>query len=716
MTIPSNAIPITISSLPPLEAVDALPSDVVPVVHAGQNYKISLGSITGAAGGVPATRRINTGTGLTGGGALSGDLTLALQNIGSGGNLTGSATSVYNIAWDIYGRISTVSQTTIPYPTLAQVTASGSSSASAITLSGLATLSGGVVMTTGQVTSAPVADNDLVRKTDLQAAQAAIAFKPAVQCAATTNVVATAYNKVGTNTWLQDTLVGSGTLVIDDYTVLQGDFVLLTSQAAVTGALLGAANGSYVATSITAGGWTLTRSVIPQNGNLFFVEFGTSNTGTSYINNTPGVITDGTTNITFTRFQIGISAVSSSSTASGLSLTTTSGTTSPAISLAWSAAKVPPANIASGSTANAGWVPTVQADGTLAYNAVSAPTNVLSATNIAGGTAGALPYQTAPTTTTFLALGTSGYILTASSNGPTYTNPTTITVGSATSATTATSATKASNLALGAAGSIPYQSAADTTSYLALGSSGYVLTAGAAAPAYAAASTLTVGSATSSTTATNLAGGAPASIPYQSAAGMTAFIGAGTSGQVLTSAGANIPVWSTPSTSATNLAGGVAGAVPYQSAVATTGFTAAGTSGQVLTSNGTSSPTWTTINAAPTAGVGISVSGQTVNAVGTTINNQTAAYTLVAGDAGKTIVITTGGVTIPANVLAAGNIVSIVNNSGSTQTITQGSGLTLQWDAQSAATTGNRTLGLYSVATVIFISATSAFILGGALT
>lgn len=46
--------------------------------------------------------------------------------------------------------------------------------------------------------------------------------------------------------------------------------------------------------------------------------------------------------------------------------------------------------------------------------------------------------------------------------------------------------------------------------------------------------------------------------------------------------------------SANNLVGGGAGQVPYQSATNTTAFLAAGTSGQVLTSNGTSAPTWTT--------------------------------------------------------------------------------------------------------------------------
>lgn len=62
-----------------------------------------------------------------------------------------------------------------------------------------------------------------------------------------------------------------------------------------------------------------------------------------------------------------------------------------------------------------------------------------------------------------------------------------------------------------------------------------------------AAGTITAslsGNAATATTATNLAGGAASQLPYQSAAGTTSFIANGTAGQVLTSAGAGVPVWS----------------------------------------------------------------------------------------------------------------------------------------------------------------------------
>lgn len=61
-----------------------------------------------------------------------------------------------------------------------------------------------------------------------------------------------------------------------------------------------------------------------------------------------------------------------------------------------------------------------------------------------------------------------------------------------------------------------------------------------------AATATTATTATSATTATNLAGGATGSVPYQSGAGATTFLGIGSTGQVLTVAG-GVPSWATPS-------------------------------------------------------------------------------------------------------------------------------------------------------------------------
>ena len=126
-----------------------------------------------------------------------------------------------------------------------------------------------------------------------------------------------------------------------------------------------------------------------------------------------------------------------------------------------------------------------------------------------------------------------------------------------------------------------------------------------------------------------------------------------------------------------------------------------------------------------TAGTGLSLSSGTtyngsaaltLNATGSTLNPQTSAYVLIASDAGKTISITTGGVTINNSIFSAGNLVTIYNNSASSQTITQGTGVTLQWAGQSTSTTGNRTLALYGICTILFISASTAVISGVGLT
>ena len=95
------------------------------------------------------------------------------------------------------------------------------------------------------------------------------------------------------------------------------------------------------------------------------------------------------------------------------------------------------------------------------------------------------------------------------------------------------------------------------------------------------------------------------------------------------------------------------------------------------------------------------------------LNTQTSAYTLVAGDAGKAVYISTGGITIPASVLAACDAITIINNSGSDQTITQGSGLTLKNTADAA--TGNRTLAGRVMSTIYFASPTIAYISGAGL-
>jgi hypothetical protein len=92
-------------------------------------------------------------------------------------------------------------------------------------------------------------------------------------------------------------------------------------------------------------------------------------------------------------------------------------------------------------------------------------------------------------------------------------------------------------------------------------------------------------------------------------------------------------------------------------------------------------------------------------------NSQTASYTLVASDNGKYISTTTGGIIVPPSIFTAGQVVSVYNNSGSNQTITAGGGVTLR--LVGTATTGNRTLSNYGLATILCVGSNVFVVTGG---
>lgn len=86
------------------------------------------------------------------------------------------------------------------------------------------------------------------------------------------------------------------------------------------------------------------------------------------------------------------------------------------------------------------------------------------------------------------------------------------------------------------AGDITYYASGTAFSKLAIGTSGQIMTSSGTAPQWSSASGITIG------TATNLAGGATGSVPYQSNTGATTFLAAGTDGYVMTLAG-GVPTW-----------------------------------------------------------------------------------------------------------------------------------------------------------------------------
>jgi hypothetical protein len=117
--------------------------------------------------------------------------------------------------------------------------------------------------------------------------------------------------------------------------------------------------------------------------------------------------------------------------------------------------------------------------------------------------AGAIVYSSGSAMALSLA-GTSGQVLTSGgTSGPTWVNASSLTTG------TATVASRATNIDGGSAGYLVYQEDTDTTGFIAPGSSGYVLkSTGASTPPEWVTSNLTIGSTAVSlgTTQTNFAG------------------------------------------------------------------------------------------------------------------------------------------------------------------------------------------------------------------
>ena len=95
------------------------------------------------------------------------------------------------------------------------------------------------------------------------------------------------------------------------------------------------------------------------------------------------------------------------------------------------------------------------------------------------------------------------------------------------------------------------------------------------------------------------------------------------------------------------------------------------------------------------------------------LNAQSSNYTLVASDAGKFIRRTGGNVTVPNGVFSTGDMVTILNDTGSSMTVTQGSSFSLINTGD--ASTGNRTITQRGMATILFNASNQGYISGSGL-
>ena len=99
-------------------------------------------------------------------------------------------------------------------------------------------------------------------------------------------------------------------------------------------------------------------------------------------------------------------------------------------------------------------------------------------------------------------------------------------------------------------------------------------------------------------------------------------------------------------------------------------------------------------------------------AAGMTHSNKTGSYTLTASDDNR-LITTTSNVTIPSGVFSVANGTTIYNNSSSTISIVQGSGVTLRLSGSNI--TGTRSLVQRGVCTVMCVASNEFIITGSGL-
>jgi hypothetical protein len=299
--------------------------------------------------------------------------------------------------------------------------------------------------TTASSQNQPVGNNDLTTKLYVDSLALGISWKQPVNAGTTANITL------------------SGAQTIDTVAVVAGDRVLVKNQTAQ------ADNGIYVA---AAGAWSRSPDADTYDemiSALVFVESGGQAGGAYYCPIQPGG-TLGVTAITWNNFSVGGVYFA------GTGLNLSGGDTFNISNTTVAAGGYGAASAVPTFTVNAQGQLTAAADANIAIAATQITSGTIDSARLSGTYSGI----TGVGTLTDLTVSN---VITGSISGN---------AATATTATSATSATTATNIAGGATGSVPYQSAASTTTFLAAGSNGQVLTLASGVPSWSTPTTGTV--------------------------------------------------------------------------------------------------------------------------------------------------------------------------------------------------------------------------------